>query len=230
MIKSHCLTGISMKKTTTILFFILSILLSGCGLTDRYLRSTLGDSGSDLPVFMDDFSDHDNGWLVTAGDNGVVHYDEDAMRILVREANSDYWTTPGLNLQDTITDVDAGRVTGPENNLYGLICRWQDQDNYYAFLVSSDNYYGIIRVVAGKREILSTTQMQVTDKLLPGTQVNHLQAGCIGSKLTLYLNWNLLVEVDDTTFTRGDVGLIASTLDEAGTDIRFDNFMVKSPE
>jgi hypothetical protein len=35
--------------------------------------------------------------------------------------------------------------------------------------------------------------------------------------------------VPDTSFTSGDVGLIAGTYEEAGTDVLFDNFVVTKP-
>lgn len=220
-----------MRKIITILLILIqTAFLSGCGLADRYFRSLLGENSDNLPVFMDDFSDHNNGWLVTVTDNGVVHYDGDAFRIMIREANSDYWSTPGLNLSNTIVDVDAVRVTGPENNLYGLACRWQDENNYYSFQVSDDGYYGIIRMKDGVRTVISGDQMQTTDLIQNGDGANHLRADCLDSTLTFYLNWIKLAEVVDTTFSKGDVGIIASTLDETGTDIRFDNFIVLAPK
>jgi hypothetical protein len=220
-----------MRKLITIIFCILQfILLSGCSFTTRYMRSLLGKQDENLPVFMDDFSDHDNGWLVTVADNGIVHYDGDAMRILIREPNAEYWTTPGLNLTNSSVDVDTIRVTGPENNLFGLVCRWRDQNNYYSFLVSSDGYYGIVRMKDGKRQIISGDEMQTTDLVLKGDRINHIRADCNGKTLTLYLNFTKLVQVDDTIFERGDVGLIAGTLADSGTDIRFDNFIVQVPK
>jgi len=36
-------------------------------------------------------------------------------------------------------------------------------------------------------------------------------------------------EVKDTELVSGDVGLIAGTYNEPGTDIRFDNFIVRQP-
>jgi hypothetical protein len=35
--------------------------------------------------------------------------------------------------------------------------------------------------------------------------------------------------VQDDTFASGDVGLLAGTYDEIGTDIHFDNFVVRAP-
>jgi hypothetical protein len=39
----------------------------------------------------------------------------------------------------------------------------------------------------------------------------------------------MLTSVTDSTLTSGDVGLLASTYDEAGVDILFDNFIVTVP-
>lgn len=216
------------KVRILVYFFVLS-LLTGCEITDRYLQNLLGVEYASLPMYMDDFSDHDNGWATTVSEQGVVSYDQDAMRILIREPNADYWTTPGIQTGDSIASVDAMRVTGPVNNLYGEVCRWQNEDNYYAFLLSSDGYYGIIRVFQGERKVLTSGEMQTTTLIQPDHMANHLRADCVGNRLSLYLNWNKIAEVNDDTFSSGDTGLIASTLDEAGTDIRFDNFIVLDP-
>jgi len=39
----------------------------------------------------------------------------------------------------------------------------------------------------------------------------------------------VLTSVADSTLSSGDVGLLASTYDEAGVDILFDNFTVTTP-
>lgn len=178
---------------------------------------------------MDDFSDHDNGWKVTVTDTGIVHYDNDTFRIMVLEENADYWSTPGIQVQDSLTDVDAIKVTGPGNNLFGLVCRLQDQNNYYAFQVSSDGYYGIIRVQDGVRQVISDSSLQTTDLIQSEAKVNHLRADCKGNQLSFYVNWEKVAEVEDSSFAQGDVGLIASSLGEPGTDVRFDNFIVLTP-
>ncbi len=214
------------KRIVVVTLCISAICFSGCALSEQYFHYLIGEKGDQLPLFMDDFSDHDNGWKVTVTEHGVVHYDGDSFRILIQEPNVDYWSTPGLSLTDIIMEVDTRKVTGPDNNLYGTTCRWRDRNNYYAFQVSNDGYYGIIKVKDGERIVLSGGQMQTTDLLLKGEKTNHLRADCIGSTLRLYLNWTKLAEVSDTDFTSGDAGLIASTLDESGTDIRFDNFII----
>ncbi len=205
---------------------LLVIFLSGCQLKPQAI---LGNEAETLPVFMDDFSDHDNGWKVLVSPQGIVHYDGDSLRILVNEANMDYWTTPGLSLEDTILDVDASYISGPTNNLFGLICRMKDAKNYYSFLISSDGYYGISKVEDGERTLLGSSIMQTTKLIAPGVTTNHIRVDCVGNNLSLFINWNQVLTVIDETYKSGDAGIVAATMDEAGTDIRFDNFIVIVP-
>ena len=62
-----------------------------------------------------------------------------------------------------------------------------------------------------------------------GSAINHLRAECVGETLTLYVNGQLVAQVRDLDFPVGDVGLFAGTYGAPGTDIRFDNFVVREP-
>jgi hypothetical protein len=62
-----------------------------------------------------------------------------------------------------------------------------------------------------------------------GDATNHLQASCIGNSLSISVNDQNLISVEDADFLSGDVGLIAGTYDSSGTDIHFDNFRVLKP-
>lgn len=213
-----------------ILTLISSLVLTACGLGDSYIHGLFSDNEANLPLFMDDFSDHNNDWKLAVTDKGVVHYDGDSIRILINEPNATYWTTPGLRLTDSVVDVDATKVSGPSDNLFGIICRFQDERNYYSLIISTDGYYGILKVQDGVRTFLGSHQMQVTDLVQEDGKINHLRADCVDDKLSLYVNWTKLLEVKDDTFGYGDVGILAATRDSGGTDIRFDNFIVINPE
>jgi hypothetical protein len=43
------------------------------------------------------------------------------------------------------------------------------------------------------------------------------------------VNGQILADVKDSDLSDGDIGLIASTFDESGVDILFDNFVVTRP-
>jgi hypothetical protein len=56
-----------------------------------------------------------------------------------------------------------------------------------------------------------------------------IQAACVGNSLGLAADGVLLAEVQDNTFSEGDVGLIAGTWDTVGLVIAYDNFVVHGP-
>ena len=71
--------------------------------------------------------------------------------------------------------------------------------------------------------------MEYSEKIQQGNELNVISADCIGSTLALYVNGTQLISVKDDSFSSGDVGLIAGTFDTPGTDIHFDNFIVRQP-
>jgi hypothetical protein len=181
------------------------------------------------PFFMDDFTDHQNGWKLTIQEEGIVQYDGDAIRMLIKNPGTELWSTPGIVIKDSSINVDTEKISGPDNNLFGLICRYQDADNFYAFLVSSDGYYAIVKNIGGERKILSSDSFEPSGYIQKGATNNHLRADCVDKTLTLYVNWEKVDEVADFDLSSGDAGIISGTFTEPGTDIKFDNFIVIEP-
>jgi hypothetical protein len=154
---------------------------------------------------------------------------QEGFRLWVDMPNFLIWSVPGLNFKDTRVYTKAQKTAGPDNNLYGVICRYQDQQNYYAFMISSDGYYGIYRRQAGIISRMGLTQMGFSEAILRGDQTNEILALCQGDQLVLYVNDIKLLQVTDDTFTHGDVGLVAGNLTTPGTDILFNYFIVLKP-
>jgi hypothetical protein len=183
-------------------------------------------NSDNTPLFMDDFTDHQNGWKLTIQDEGIVQYDGDAIRMLIKNPGTELWSTPGISIKDSSINVDAEKISGPDNNLFGLICRYKDADNFYAFLVSSDGYFAIVKNIGGERKILSSDSFEPSGFIQKGASNNHIRADCVDKTLTLYVNWEKVDEVPDIDLSSGDVGIIAGTFTEPGSDIKFDNFIV----
>ncbi len=180
-------------------------------------------------LFSDDFSDPDSGWDRVQTDEGLTDYDNGQYRIFVNQVQHDYWANPGRSFTDVQVEADPTKAAGPDDNDFGLICRYQDTENFYAFLISSDGYYAIMKYSGGSSEILGADAMLSTDAVNQGNATNHLRADCVGDSLSLYANGELLHSVTDADFASGDVGLIAGTFDAAGADILFDDFVVYQP-
>ncbi len=185
-------------------------------------------------LFRDDFSDTGSGWDRVKDPSGsMTDYVDGRYRILVNESNTDIWANPGKNFDgDVVVAVDAVRNSGPLDNDFGVICRYHDADNYYFFVISNDGYAGIGIVFKGDQKMLNKEgKMVPTDKLPQGEGVTyHIEASCVGNTLTLAVNGKRILTVtDDRIAPSGDGGLMAGTFDKKGTDILFDNFVVRRP-
>jgi hypothetical protein len=207
----------------------LMLVTLACSITGG---NNTASSESDLPpdiLFIDDFSDESSGWDRINEDEGVTDYSDGVYRIAVNTDNTDIWANPGLSFTDTVIEVDAKKVGGPDDNDFGIICRYQDLSNFYFFIISSDGFYGIAKVIDGEQILIGLENMEYSDTINQGNSSNKLRADCVGKNLVLHINGQKLLEVNDSQYSTGDVGLIAGTFNVAGTDIHFDNFIVRKP-
>jgi hypothetical protein len=179
--------------------------------------------------FEDDFSKTDSGWDRITDPDGITDYDNGGYRIQVLTPNAELCANPGKNFDDVRIEADAVRQSGPDDNDFGLICRYQDIDNFYYMLITTDGYYGIIKVEKGQMVLLGGKELASSKHIKGGNAINRLRADCVGDTLTLYVNGQQLDSQKDSTFAMGDVGLIAGTYDDPGTNIYFDNFKVFEP-
>ena len=180
-------------------------------------------------LFQDGFSDSSSGWDRARTLDGMTDYEEDKYRIAVNAPNVVYWANPGLGFTDVLIEVDVGKISGPDDNDFGILCRYLDTENFYFLIISSDGYYGIGKVQNGEQQLLEPPQMYHSEAIFTGTGPNHIQAVCSGSWLALSINGELIAETTDSTFQEGDIGLIVGSFDAPGVDIWFDNLMVMVP-
>jgi hypothetical protein len=212
-------------KRWLIIIFGMFLAVTACS---SPLVSNLITRSGDI-LYKDDFSDLASGWTRSLDSKGFMDYYSTGFRIWVNTPDYNYWSTPGLKFDNVRIDVDAARIGGPEENRYGVICRYQDVNNYYFFVVSSDGYFGIGKVMGGVTSLLGQEMMIYNANIVPGIAPNHLQAECLDDTLTLFINGQPAGIATDPDFSSGDVGLLAGAFDTAGVDIFFDNFVVAKP-
>jgi hypothetical protein len=181
-------------------------------------------------LFEDDFSSPESGWQdIFRDDTGISDYDRGGFRLRVGEPNFDYWANPGLEFADLRIEVEATMIGGPDDNLFGVICRYSDLENFYFFLLASDGYFAVGKYTGGEYGLIGSDLMLPTEEVLGGEATNRIRVECVGETLRLFINGVQVIEVTDSDHATGDVGLIAGTLDQPGTDILFDNFAVLEP-
>ncbi len=188
-------------------------------------------------LFKDDFSSTSSGWDQSTTDTGTTDYQDGQYRILVSQPQYDMWANPKLTSlpADVRVEVDATKASGPEANDFGVICRYTETGsgsdtayNFYYFMISSDGYAAIGKVQNTEQSFL-TDLLSEPSPAIKSNEVNHIRGDCIGDTLTMYVNGEQLFSIKDSDLTGGDVGLLAGTFEEAGTEILFDNFLVTKP-
>lgn len=219
-----------MSHKHTFVFALLALMLA-------LLACSAGGSGETTPkdpniLFQDDFSSKRGGWDEIDVSDGITDYGDGVYRIQINISDTDIWANPAnLNFADTSISVDVTKVAGPDDNDFGLICRYRDNNNFYFGIISSDGYYAIGTVQGGVQTAIGQDGMQpATEGVIKiGSETNRLRFDCVGDTLSLYANEQLIVTVQDATLTEGNVGLLAGTFAEAGVEINFDNFIVRKP-
>ncbi len=220
------------KKRNMILSIpIAAVMLAGCD--NLPLASTfLGASpqvAEASQLFFDDFSEVKSGWDRFAGEIGSTDYKDKTYQISINEPNTDLFANPYKLFKDTIIEVNAAKVGGPVNNSFGVICRFQDEKNFYSAQISTDGYAGIFRMKDGVYRLIGHDAMIPVPSILGGSAVNTIHFECIGRSLALAVNGTPVDAREDKSFENGDVGLIAGAFEEAGVVIAFDNFSVTQP-
>ena len=220
-----------MKKSGIIIstiFGLAAVILSACNAIPILNNSNLVPTGGIL--YMDDFSNLKTGWPSWHDQNGsLIDYQASGLRILVNAPQTDLFARPGKNFDNARIEVDAVKIGGTDNNHFGILCRYQDLKNYYAFLITSDGYDGIVKVKDGSFSMLSGATLEYNQDIRQGQSQNHLRADCTGQTLSLWVNNHRALSASDATFSSGGIGLTAGSDAAGGVDLYFDNFIVFKP-
>ena len=136
-------------------------------------------------------------------------------------------TAPDTEVTETPTDevtpdaVDEATPTANVEPSFG------DGDGYL-FLIQGGGSYGIFR--SRGRSLTPLVDWAQSDAITIGPGLNRLRAVCAGDYLALYVNDRLLAEAIDTTYSEGQVGLVASAANRLGVEVEFDNLIVSAPQ
>jgi hypothetical protein len=219
-----------MRKIYLLLSLILTVLLlSSCSIGGNE-PDPCNEGGS---LFFDDFSGEQNcGWVLYNQSGAVTAIEEGAFRISTSQPGQIWWSNPGRNFSDVVITTQARQVSGPDDNAYGVICRYQNEQNFYLFLVSGDGYYAIGKYQTGSDQITYLTgdgRFQFSDIINQGIATNQIRATCVGNELSLAVNGLPLATVTDPTFVMGDVGVGVSTLEPGTAVVEFDQLEVLAP-
>ncbi len=179
-------------------------------------------------LYSDDLSDPTRGWPIKQDAEGGYVYQSDGYHIFVDQIDQVLWATVDNGYGNSSIYVDATPVTEGRNGYYGLLCRIQDDQNFYYFVIQSNGDYAIGKY---KNAVFLPffSDWKQSDAIKHGNQTNRLEAECTANTLRLYVNDALLDEVTDTDFTSGFSGMLAASLDSQRFEVVFRNFLITEP-
>jgi hypothetical protein len=200
------------------------------GIVAVHQESPAATMEADLPpegsiIYQDDFSTIQGMWAWEDSE-GSVSYVSDELHVEVNQAEFFIWGVPDRSFSDVILDVDARVVTAAGDGDFGLLCRYQDNQNFYGMEISEDGYYAVWKMIDGEYYPLVDWQFS---SLINTGKPTHLGAACVGNTLAFIVDGELLVEIKDGDLVSGDVGVVAGTWEVAPLVVGFDNFVVRSP-
>ncbi len=135
----------------------------------------------------------------------------------------------GKTYTDVAIAVQVRHVQGTVNNWMGVICRQQDENDYYLLAISADGYYLILLVENGVPAPLVGPQFD--EGIKTGKARNSLEVRCQGEQLSLRVKGAFTVTVSDNSLRKpGGVALFADAVERGETAVvAFDNFVLTQP-
>jgi hypothetical protein len=190
--------------------------------------ATASVAASDV-LMADDFSTPRNAWLSEVTEQAEKGYEDGEFRLTVYQPEYSTWSYPDppRDFVDFALEVDARRVSGPLDNEFGVLVRYQPEtDEYYLFAISSNGFYSVQKYQANEwQKLVDWTE---STAILQGEDVNRLRVTGQGDKMRFFVNGEPLTQVEDASFRSGSVGLLASTNEKGGLAVAFDNLRVRS--
>lgn len=189
-------------------------------------------------ALFDDFSSAALGWSVREADSARTGYEDAAYAMLVKQPN--FWVLsriPG-NFPQRVIEFDGAVAPGSTGGIYGVICHYQDAQNFDFVAVDPEtSSISAARLQGNQFQYLTGKPGGATaervDSLSPAANAtNRLRAGCYDDRLTLEIggtaagSWPL-----DPPGKPGSAALFLYSFKQpgdAGYKVLFDNVAAQS--
>ena len=130
-------------------------------------------------------------------------------------------------ISDYTYSVQCQRINGSTDVNCGMMFRY-DRGNYYFFEINDDQEYSFyVRSDGAMRTLIAASHSSA----IAVGEANRLKVTAAGPHLSLYVNDQRVEEIDDSTLTRGIIGVVlhVRNVGDQGT-YQFQHVEVRSPE
>lgn len=187
---------------------------------DVNLKMTADLGGTAVPMFCDNFEDgYSGGWTKYGGT-----WSESSGQYSVNVGAGYKSIANGTCFYDMIyeADVRVGNLTGDAGLIFKVSNPTEGMNNFDGYYVGISAFSDY--VVLGKMNNNSWTQLGFFQLSIDSSTMYHLKVVVRGSNIKVYVNYfpNSIINVDDSTFTKGAIGVRTSN-----PDAYFDNIVVQ---
>lgn len=217
------------------LLFRIGLSFLCCGLLGCSVLRDSADCSTEDALFEDSFDDNENRcqWQLVENGSETAMIEDELLRMTVEQEGILAWSVAEPLLEDVEISAQIRQRSGSDNNAYGLICRYQDEENFYLFLISGDGYYAIAKYEDGNEIDYLTGEKPdyyvESEIISQGNTTNQMRIRCEDDELTLFVNGTELVTVTDSAFADGQLGVAVTTYVEDPLTIDFDKILVVAP-
>lgn len=182
-------------------------------------------------LFKDDFSSSSSGWPRARNPKYTLEYKGGQYHVQINEQGQgqEVTRTGERNYSDASIEVDVQQAAGPSDGLMGVTCRNDNNGNFYSFEISQGGTYGIYKYSNDNGDALDEETLEPNS--IHQKDVNHIEGVCQGDTLTLLVNGQVLSQVQDSSYAKGELGMLVRTgsSGDAGEDVVFSHLLVKAP-
>jgi LysM repeat protein len=176
-----------------------------------------------VPILHGEFG-NENAWLTSADAELQLEYEDGVLRVTNDRADHHATRVRPFDLPLVHVEVDARHAAGDQGQ-WGVVCRWQDAQNYYAFALGFDGTPMIIKMQNGTATVMAEGELQYDTG-----EWNQIGANCYGPALTLYLNGTAVLQTIDPAFSSGYIGIFVQNQTEPSMEVHFTNLTAYVPE
>jgi len=176
---------------------------------------------SGTPVIDDPLDNPENtSWFESTTKEGSCTIQDGAYHMSISEPGSSICFAPGSFFHDLAFQIQITILKGDSG---GVFLRSQNSTNYYLCYLNSDGSYVFSILKDSQQQVLKS---DIDSKLVANPRLPHLLTVVArGSTTYLYIDKSFMVQIMDTTYSAGQVGLLASSA-TGQTDVAFQNVKV----
>ena len=171
--------------------------------------------------FEDNFKDNKNNWATAASDENKALSIENGFYYFEHKRTTDSWVTykniPISTQRDFVIEAQYKKVSGIQNNGYGLVFGREDNDNEFQFEISGDGHFRADKYVKGAFTEVKAWTKSTAIKEGNGSR-NKLSVVKLGSSLEYYINDQLVFTDRFQPFFGDAIGLTISYNQKIGMD------------